>query len=144
MRAGDAVLVTAVEDGLEHRVGAENWRAGTAVGRFHTLCGTVIGPVSLTVPAGPPCRVCDVQAGPDRDAAAGHAASSRHRRRRRPLGRREAGPEGTAECTARGAAAREAGAPAAGTRRGSQPDRNPPSSTVISRATRLRPAGAGG
>ena len=75
---GESVPMTAVEDGLAHEVGAEDVSAGSARGRYRALCGAVIGPVALTVPAGAPCRSCAVEVapGPERKIAGVRLAST--------------------------------------------------------------------
>lgn len=74
---GESVPMTAVEDGLAHEVGAEDLSASSALGRYRTLCGAVIGPVALTVPAGAPCRGCAVEVAPVPEAAGVDARRSR-------------------------------------------------------------------
>lgn len=70
-------LMTAFGDGLEHEVAAEELTAGRAVGRYRALCGLLVVPVSLTVPAGVPCRGCAVEAAPAPDLAGQDAQKSR-------------------------------------------------------------------
>lgn len=74
---GESVPMTAVEDGLAHEVGAEDLSAGSVAGRYRALCGAVIGPAALTVPAGAPCRCCAVEVAPGPEAAGVDARRSR-------------------------------------------------------------------
>ena len=74
---GESVPMTAVEDGLAHEVGAEDLSAGSVAGRYRALCGAVIGPAALTVPAGAPCRSCAVEVAPGPEAAGVDARRSR-------------------------------------------------------------------
>ena len=66
---GDNALMTAIGDGLEHEIAAEELSAGRVLGRYRSLCGVMIAPVALTVPAGVPCRVCAVESAPAPDPA---------------------------------------------------------------------------
>ena len=75
--AGDTAPMTAVEDGMEHEVAAEDLRAGSVFGRYRALCGVVIDPVALTVPAGVPCRSCAVEVAPGPEPVAADARRSR-------------------------------------------------------------------
>lgn len=75
--AGDTAPMTAVEDGLEHEVAAEDLSAGSVFGRYRALCGVVIGPVALMVPAGVPCRSCAVEVAPGPEPVVADARRSR-------------------------------------------------------------------
>jgi len=74
---GDTVPMTAVEDGLEHEVAAEDLSAGSVFGRYRALCGMAFGPAALTVPAGVPCRSCAVEVAPGPEPVAADARRSR-------------------------------------------------------------------
>ncbi|GAA1838606.1 hypothetical protein GCM10009772_15360 [Pseudonocardia alni subsp. carboxydivorans] len=76
-RQDDNVLVTAVGDGLEHEVAADELTVGRATGRYRALCGLLVDPASLTVAAGVPCRGCAVEAAPAPDLAGQDAQRSR-------------------------------------------------------------------
>ncbi|MBP2371660.1 hypothetical protein JOF36_007433 [Pseudonocardia parietis] len=95
--------ITAVEDGLEHEVPAQNLSSDSACGRYLALCGAVIGPVALTVPAEVPCRACAAEAEPALAPAVTDARRSRHvavpwlRRLRACTASREANPTGVGE-----------------------------------------------
>lgn len=63
-RAGHPARMTAAGDGLEHEITPDELSAGRAPGRYRALCGAVITPAALTVPAGVPCRACAVESAP--------------------------------------------------------------------------------
>lgn len=69
--------MTAVGDGLEHEIAGDELTLGHAAGRYRALCGLLVDPVSLTVPAGVPCRGCAVEAAPAPDLAGQDAQRSR-------------------------------------------------------------------
>lgn len=71
------VLMTSVGDGLEHEVASEELTSGRVAGRYRALCGLLVHPVSLTAPAGVPCRGCAVEAAPAPDLAEQDAQRSR-------------------------------------------------------------------
>ncbi|WP_145986126.1 hypothetical protein [Pseudonocardia sp. EC080619-01] len=73
----DNALMTSAGDGLEHEVAAEELAGGRVVGRYRALCGLLVDPVSLTVPAGMSCRGCAVEAAPAPDLAGQDAQRSR-------------------------------------------------------------------
>ena len=56
--------MTSVVDGREHEVGDTDLLAGRLAGTYRTLCGEVIWPTPMTLPAGRPCRVCALEADP--------------------------------------------------------------------------------
>lgn len=57
----DTARMTAAADGLEHEISGDELNAGRVLGRYRSLCGAIIAPAALTVPAGVPCRVCAVE-----------------------------------------------------------------------------------
>ncbi|WP_041763350.1 hypothetical protein [Pseudonocardia dioxanivorans] len=77
LRSGGTEPMTATEDGLEHEVAAEDLSAGSVHGWYRAVCGAVIGPVALTVPAGVPCRSCAVEVVPGPELASPDARRSR-------------------------------------------------------------------
>lgn len=87
-RQDDNVLMTAVGDGLEHEVAADEFTVGRAAGRYRALCGLLVDPASLTVAAGVPCRGCAVKAAPALDLAGRDAQRSRRETASWPRGLR--------------------------------------------------------
>ncbi|MBC3189488.1 hypothetical protein H7X46_00190 [Pseudonocardia sp. C8] len=82
---------------------AEELRAGSVFGRYRALCGAVIGPVALTVPAGVACRCCAVEVDPAPESRVSDARRSRRataawlRGLRARTARRDASPAGAGE-----------------------------------------------
>lgn len=55
-----SIRITALDDGLDHRVDADTYVADLAgaSGRFRVRCGARIVPVALCTPPGPVCAAC--------------------------------------------------------------------------------------